>query len=181
MSKHVAIVTSYTDCCVLSVSCQSTSTSRSTHGSIALTSVDNLPLLQVAAACPNSNAVPTQNCGVAVAKYILWLCGVFLAHSFTLYSERIWPRTHAHTHRRTERAGLNRGKYTANYSIRMVHCVPFQGVFYCQNAIRSYGTRISVLSFVPFKTCGVLWADFYQTDSQWIYIDTPCTEFCTLG
>jgi len=107
MSKHVAIVTLYTDCCVLSVSCQSTSTSRVTHGSIALTSVDNLSLLQETAACPNSNAVPTQDCGVAVAKYILWLCGVFLAHSFTLYSERILPGTHARTHTNTQKNRAN--------------------------------------------------------------------------
>jgi len=47
------------------------------------------------------NADPTPDCGVAVAKYFLWLSGVFLAHSFTPYSERILPRTHAHTHTHT--------------------------------------------------------------------------------
>jgi len=47
------------------------------------------------------NAVPTQGYGLAVAKYIFWMCGVFLAHSFTLYSEHILPRTHAHTHTHT--------------------------------------------------------------------------------
>jgi hypothetical protein len=65
------------------------------------------------------NVGPSRNCGVAVSKYVLWRCDLFLAHSFTLYSERLLHRagshTHTHTHTYThththtkERPGLNR-------------------------------------------------------------------------
>ena len=138
----------------------------------ALTSVDNLSFVHEGTTRPNWNAGSTPDYSVAVAKYVVWLRGGFLARSFTLYSERILPRARTHTHKITERPGLNRGKYTASHiTDSKWDCVTqyteLTKAFFTVKI--SYGLTVhssAYFYFVPIEKYGVPWADFYQTHSQ---------------
>ena len=116
MSKHVAIMTLYTNCCVLSVSCQSTSTSRGTHGSIAITTVDNLPILQEAATRPNFKCRPDRrprSDGCEIHSLAEWRFSCAFLHA--IFRAHLATHARTHAHKRRERVGLNRWNYTASH------------------------------------------------------------------